>query len=87
MFKRRTLFILGAGASYEACLPTGVSLAKIIREKMDVRFGEGNKRIGGGDYDLFGQIITTHLKDRDAFSKRPTVSRRVSVLRSLLMTF
>jgi hypothetical protein len=69
MFTRRTLFILGAGSSDEACLPTGVRLAEIIREKMDVRFGEGNKPIGGGDYDLYGQITETHREDREAFWK------------------
>jgi hypothetical protein len=38
MFTRRTLFVLGAGASFEADLPLGTGLAKAIRKKMDVRF-------------------------------------------------
>jgi hypothetical protein len=69
MFKRRTLFILGAGASCEAGLPTGVALAKIIREKMDVRFGETNKLIGEGDHSLYAHIRNTYPKDGDTFWK------------------
>jgi hypothetical protein len=36
---------------------------------MDLRFGEGNNPIGGGDYDLYGQITETHREDREAFWK------------------
>jgi hypothetical protein len=67
MFTRRTLFILGAGASYEAGLPIGVDLAKVIREKMDVRFEHGNRPIGSGDHDLYAQIADMHRRDEDAF--------------------
>jgi hypothetical protein len=69
MFRRKTLFILGAGSSYEAGLPTGVGLAKIIREKMDIRFEHGYQPIGGGDHDLYGHIRETHRQDGDAFWK------------------
>lgn len=69
MFKRRTLFIVGAGASYEAGLPTGVALAKIIREKMDVHFGDTNQLIGGGDHGLYAHIRNTYRQDGDAFWK------------------
>jgi len=69
MFTRRTLFILGAGSSYEAGLPTGVGLARIIREKMDVRFEHGFKPIGEGDHDLYAHIRETHRQDSDAFWK------------------
>jgi hypothetical protein len=39
MFRRRTLFVLGAGASAEADLPVGVGLAKIISRMLDVHPG------------------------------------------------
>ena len=36
MFKRKTLFILGAGASQEAELPVGAKLAEYISELLEV---------------------------------------------------
>jgi hypothetical protein len=66
MFKRKTLFVLGAGASFEANLPLGVRLAKIIRDKMDIRFDQ-ERRIGGGDYDLFSQIIYRNPNERERY--------------------
>jgi len=49
MFKRRTLFIIGAGASCEADMPLGKKLADDIAKSMDIRFEFGTKAIGGGD--------------------------------------
>jgi hypothetical protein len=69
MFKRRTLFILGAGASHEACLPLGTKLAKIIREKMDIRFERGFTPIGSGDHDLYAHITHAHPQEADAFQQ------------------
>jgi len=56
MFKRKTLFVLGAGASFEAGLPTGKDIAQTIGKKMDIRFEHFNKHIGGGDLQLFAQL-------------------------------
>ena len=56
MFKRRTLFVLGAGASAEVDLPLGTALAERIRKKMDIRFEIGNRPIGTGDMNLFAQV-------------------------------
>jgi len=48
MFHRRTLFVLGAGASAEAEMPIGPKLAAAIGKKMDVRFEHFNKHVGDG---------------------------------------
>jgi len=56
MFKRNTLFVVGAGASYEFGLPTGKTLTSIIKEKMDIRFEGYNKNIGAGDIDLYSNL-------------------------------
>jgi hypothetical protein len=56
MFKRRTLFIVGAGASAEAEMPVGSQLAKTIGAKCDIRFERGFDPIGTGDHALFGQF-------------------------------
>jgi hypothetical protein len=52
MFYRKTLFILGAGASTEIGLPLGGGLASVIASKMDVRFEMGHRPIGTGDFDF-----------------------------------
>jgi hypothetical protein len=56
MFKRRTLFIVGAGASTEVDLPTGPKLAESIGKMMDIRFEMMNRPIGTGDMDLYNQL-------------------------------
>lgn len=56
MFKKRTLFVLGAGASFEAKVPVGSELAKRIAKKLDVRIGDYGKNIGEGDGRLLGQF-------------------------------
>jgi hypothetical protein len=57
MFNRRSLFVCGAGTSFEAGLPLGVGLAKAIATKMDVRFTQGGYLpTGGGDFDLYDEI-------------------------------
>lgn len=38
MFKTKTLFIVGAGASQEAGLPTGTQLKEMIAERLDIRY-------------------------------------------------
>jgi hypothetical protein len=56
MFNRKTVFVCGAGTSYEVGLPLGVDLAKTIATKMDVRFEHGYHPIGPGDFDLYENI-------------------------------
>jgi hypothetical protein len=56
MFKRRTLFIVGAGASAEVEMPVGSQLAKTIGAKCDIRFERGFHPTGIGDHALFGQF-------------------------------
>jgi hypothetical protein len=46
MFKRKTVFVVGAGASFEAGLPIGDQLAKIIEQKLDFSY-EGGKLVNG----------------------------------------
>lgn len=69
MFTRRTLFVLGAGSSFEAGLPLGTGLAKIIRHKMDIRFERFVQPIGSGDHDLFAHIAHLHPQEADAFEQ------------------
>jgi hypothetical protein len=48
MLKQKTLFVLGAGPSYEVKLPVGLELAKTIATKLDVRFSDYNRNVGPG---------------------------------------
>jgi hypothetical protein len=56
MFRKKTLFIVGAGASKEPDLPLGAEPASRISSKMDIRFEHGFEPIGTGDMTLFQQI-------------------------------
>jgi hypothetical protein len=67
MFKRRTLFILGAGSSAEVGLPLGKELAAVIGKKMDIVFDDGFNPIGHGDFPLFGQITAPRRNESQAY--------------------
>jgi hypothetical protein len=62
VFNRQTLFVLGAGSSFEAGLPVGHEIARRIGNKADIRFEGSNVPVGAGDFPLFGQI-TNSLQD------------------------
>src|SRR5262249_23859855 len=67
MFKRRTLFILGAGSSAEVGLPLGKELASAIGKKMDIRFEHGFNPIGDGDLGLFSQVTGSRRHESTAY--------------------
>lgn len=58
MFKSRTLFVLGAGASKELNLPTGNELALKISQSMDinVKAYRNSQADARGDLDLFAEF-------------------------------
>ena len=66
MFKRRTLFILGAGASHEARLPCGDQLALRISSKLDIEFN-GYDISGPGDGELFSRFARTRQREINQF--------------------
>ncbi len=63
MFRRKTLFIVGAGASAEFGLPPGKRLAKKITDKMDIRIERGFEFVGSGDQRLYGQLLQLRRED------------------------
>jgi hypothetical protein len=63
MFKRQTLFILGAGSSAEVGLPQGKKLAGMIGKKMDIRFERFNQPVGSGDMDLYAHLTNNIQRD------------------------
>lgn len=60
MLRKKTVFVIGAGASHEFDLPVGVELAKRISEKLNVKFSNpyADRRSSheSGDHDLFESI-------------------------------
>ena len=70
MFKRRTTFIVGAGASQEVGLPVGSELAKIISKKLDIRFDDfGTRHIGDGDIYLFEHFRRAFPREANQYQK------------------
>ena len=69
MFKRPTLFVLGAGSSAEVGLPVGTQLAETIGKKMDIRFEHGFKPIGYGDLELFQHVTNQRRSDTEPYQR------------------
>ncbi len=63
MFQSKTLFVVGAGASKEARLPTGNELTATIANKVDIQFGEFTKQLRGS-FEI-ARALTLHVKDVD----------------------
>ena len=49
MFRSKTVFVIGAGASKEAGLPTGPELRAAIASKLDIKFKFGIDQISGDE--------------------------------------
>ena len=63
MFQSKTLFVVGAGASKEARLPTGNELTATIANKVDIQFGEFTKQLRGS-FEI-ARALTLHVEDVD----------------------
>jgi hypothetical protein len=65
MFRRKTLFVVGAGASAEFGLPMGSLLARQITSKMDIRYERGFEYVGTGDQRLYEQLAQAQRTNPD----------------------
>lgn len=63
MFKKRTLFVVGAGASAEYGLPVGTGLAATISKKLDVKYDRFGREPTTGDIELWQQIQYAHQQE------------------------
>jgi hypothetical protein len=75
LFKKRTLFIVGAGAGYEIGMPVGVNLATIIANKMDIKFNEWGYEQKSGDRELFSQVFRQYEREASEYQKAAWVIR------------
>jgi hypothetical protein len=69
MIRRKTLFVIGAGAGAEIGMPLGDKLSGTISDKLNIRFGSGNEQISGdhGIMDALRIIAAEEKSDVNAF--------------------
>ena len=60
----KTVFVIGAGASKEANLPTGVELKSQIAQLLDIQFGRGGYQQETGDF-IISNALEEHVKNAD----------------------
>ena len=58
---RKTVFVIGAGASKEVNLPTGLELKSKIAQLLDIRFSDGYNQ-NSGDYTIT-EALRLHVRD------------------------
>src|SRR4051794_31412537 len=56
MLRSRTVFVIGAGGSFELGMPVGDTLRTLISEKMDLRFSDGWQMDGLGDREILDAL-------------------------------
>jgi hypothetical protein len=87
MFKSKTLFIVGAGASQEVGLPTNAQLKAMIAEKLDIDpFGKLGRAVAG-DTEIARAIseyaqrnnMDTNILVRDAWKIRDAMPQAISI--------
>jgi hypothetical protein len=86
MFQKRTLFVLGAGASREFGLPLGPALASTIAENMNVRFERGNVAETKGA-DILDQVWKNRAAEINEFLKAFSLIRHGVQLSSSIDDF
>lgn len=87
MFKSKTLFIVGAGASQEIDLPTNAQLKAMIAEKLDIDPFGNLGRAAAGDPEIAREIeeyakrnnVGTSILVRDAWKIRDAMPQAISI--------
>ena len=63
MFQSKTLFVVGAGASKEAGLPTAIKLTATIANMVDIKFRNFNEQFSG-EHEI-ANALRSHVRDVD----------------------
>jgi hypothetical protein len=74
MIQSRTVFVVGAGASREAGLPTGAELKRVIAEKMNFIFDSKSDGLKSGDRNVYDALMVYANAERRYW---PEVMRHV----------
>ena len=56
MYKSKTVYIIGAGASFEIGMPTGEGLKDIIKEKLNFKFDDFGRRQNSGSRNIYDAL-------------------------------
>jgi hypothetical protein len=74
MFKRQTLFVIGAGASKELNMPVGAELAKAIHSTVNLKRGEWGANLSSADMAFVEELMYAYRKQQREW---PTASRLI----------
>ncbi len=86
MFKSKTTFIIGAGASKEVGMPVGTELAEIIHDKCDLRFDEFGRTIKKGDARIFSYFQQKDFENSKSYADARMQFATVFLLKIQSMT-
>lgn len=68
MLPSKTVFIVGAGASFEVGMPVGSTLRETISTKLDIRFDDfGSRLVGTGDPVIFELLRKRHGQEINGY--------------------
>lgn len=68
MLPSKTVFKVGAGASFEVGMPVGIKLRETISAKLDIRFDDfGSKLVGTGDPVIFESLRKRHGQEINSY--------------------
>lgn len=76
MIHRKTVFVVGAGASHELGFPCGVGFREILRKKLDIRFSAGSRSHTGSD-ELWNALVRT--RDRESLARYRQAAVQISM--------
>jgi len=79
MFKRHTLFVVGAGASHELDMPVGTGLAKAIYKKLDLKPDESHTNPSGEDMAFVQEL-------KNAYQQQPWFAASRLIHNGILLT-
>jgi hypothetical protein len=85
VLKSKTVFVVGAGASYECDLPVGEELALRISGKLDVKFDDWGQKIVVGDSLLFHNVA--HNQNYQQYQKAAWLIRDGIILANSIDDF
>lgn len=68
MLNSKTVFILGAGASFEVGFPLGSELRKKISTKLDISFDYHSSENTTGDVKIYSRIAQKYSSNLNAFA-------------------
>lgn len=70
MIRKKTVFVIGAGAGFDIGMPLGDTLSTLIASKLNIKFGQGGTKQESGDHEIMQAlrvIASTKKEDPNAY--------------------